>query len=228
MPQPQKSLYELCIEHLSVLVNRAELAPFQGHLERDAWATTAAAAGTVAVGDTAAGLSPRAGRHLSSGARLPSSQPQEDPHDESGNARKPSLGRGLNFSIGMKAEVQPGRKGDGDGASVGPDGLSGHGGGNSGERDGLGQKPRLQRQPSSLDSHGAASVVSSVRGEFHEGTRAFLLPEEEQVPPILLHMPIHDVWLLSRKRHKIYCSISTIRNSERGSLEKHASRTQKQ
>lgn len=178
---------ELCVEHLSTLVNRAELAPFRDHLEADAWATATADA---AVAGETAGLSPPAGNHLSSESRPSSFKPQGDPQDEPANERRLSRRRGLDFLIDTKAEFQQGRSGDGYGPGGGQDGLSSGGGGSdAAERVGLRKEPQLQRQASSLDNHGVASVVPSVGGEFQAGIGAFLLPEEEQVPIILLFIP---------------------------------------
>lgn len=168
-PRNQKALYELCIEHLSVLVSRAEHEPFQDHLEPDAWAT--ATAGAAAEGETAG---------------IASFQPQDDPQVEPVNEKGPSPTRGSNFSIVLKAESPQKGGGDGCRAAGGRDGLrKGDACGDTCERVGLRKPPHLQRQASSMDSHGAASVMSRVGGEFHTGIGVFLLSEEEQVQPML-------------------------------------------
>lgn len=180
-PTHQKALYKLCVEHLSVLVSRAERAPFRSPLGQTALATAAVRA--TAVGE-APGLSTPPGYHLSNEARLSSLQPRDDPQDEPGNEKRPSPTRGLDFSLGLTAESQQGGDGDGFGTAGGRDGLNGgEVRGDAGERVGLGKTEQLQRQASSFDSHGAASVMSCMGGECHPGVGAFLLPEEEQVQP---------------------------------------------
>eukprot|EP00752_Nemacystus_decipiens_P010771 g9583.t2 len=164
-----KALYDLCVEHLSALVSRAECARFQNYAEPDVWVTAGATA--AADRDTAGRLS-----------FPPHDDPQGDPGNEKGS---PPRG-GFNPSVDSKAEFQPNRNKDDFGADGGRDDLAKHDDGeDAGERSDPDRNPRLQRQSSSMDSRRTTSGTSSVGGECYSEIGAFLMPEEEQVVQML-------------------------------------------
>lgn len=167
-PKSQKALHELCVEHLSALVSRAELAPLKDHTEPGA--AVAAGAGAAAGAGEPLGLS--------------SFQSQDNPCEEAGSEKGSSPRRSANFSVALKEELQHGMNTRGYGEADGRDGCNGGcAGGDAGERVGLSAKPHPRRQTSGTDSSGATSVRSSEGGECHKVVGAFLLPEEEQVQP---------------------------------------------
>lgn len=178
----QKALMELCVDHMAVLVNKAELASFQYRPDTETAATPEPPA-----------LSPLATqRHSNNSAkekwprarhqRESLTDPPEKPNTKS--APKRGLGLSINPDVGKC-------RGDESGGGVGGGGFDGSmaAAGVSGDdrRHGRDQ-PALFRQERSFDSTGAISALSGMSGlgvggaaDTRGGIEAFLLPEEEQV-----------------------------------------------
>lgn len=184
----QEALYELCVDHMSALVNKAELASVEDR-------ANAGSGAAVETANTDPGFPSEA--HGGGEEKRPSAEPPKDSQNDAKNEPKknpqnepknePTHGerpgdeaqlsakqRGLTLSVSFDEDVhyrRGGSTGDevGDGRVVDADSL------------GRKEKPELQRQVSSFESSGAESSASAAGGEEHSTIRAFLLPEEEQV-----------------------------------------------
>ncbi|CBN77602.1 hypothetical protein Esi_0004_0241 [Ectocarpus siliculosus] len=181
-----KALMELCVDHMAVLVNKAELASFQNRPDTETVATTEPSA-----------LSPLATQRNSNNSaeeKSPRARPQResltDPPEKPDTKSSPK--RGLGLSINPDVGKCRGDEIGGGGGGCGFDGgMTAAGVGGDDRRHGR-EQPALFRQERSFDSAGAISALSGMSGlgvgggaETRGGIEAFLLPEEEQVVQML-------------------------------------------
>ncbi|CAN0153209.1 unnamed protein product, partial [Pylaiella littoralis] len=199
-----KALYELCVEHMVVLVDKFELAPSRCHMDNAIPAATAAATGGA--------LSPTAEYHDSSTAneRYQEASDETRTHEAQNDRRGSEDPRSNNGLEDKKCTIHPSRRQPNSLSNVDHtitqhprDGHGSAGGHEScGSRSSCGdrvdshfmskkEKPALQRQDGSFETLRSGSAISG-GVDLSREIEIFLLPEQEQAR-ILLPAPSYFV-----------------------------------